>query len=316
MKLLTCIVLCLLLCSTFAFQKDKTRKKLSTRHAQQHHKIGKLSMRTHEPDGTEANNGGNDEGPSPVVAEEQEDADKKLIEKMGENDWDTLKKATFELGKMFEATKECAEAADQVSENIERLDKLKSAGEFAIALSNINSGDEIDSKYNALKQFVDTAAEFVEIPGVHEFLQAYSIIMDSILKSINSWRESAKNADRQTTSIYHPGAWGGDLYETLNKACENQEITFSRSVKNWFISNAPLLKKITELSPLEFKKDSWEFTKNHLPATAMNEDVLRNWVKEFWPVAAWLAFGPTTENNRFCMCRGDQTARQGGCWDA
>jgi len=82
----------------------------------------------------------------------------------------------------------------------------------------------------------------------------------------------------------------------------NSLIILSRAAKNWFIDQAPLLEKLTQAKLVKFRDDAWTVTKKYNPSHAIDETVMRDWIRKYWPIASYLAFGETGAAQRFCMC--------------
>jgi len=198
-----------------------------------------------------------------------------------------------------------------------------------------------EDKLKFLQGFVEAATDFIELPGVHQMLQGASAAIGSILESIESWKKSIEDKTRMGYTIWNSGVFNDDVKAPLEAACELQygagaatadavansddttdttvapvvaaenanddKIVLSPAAKTWFIEHAKLLEKITQATLLKFRDDSlaMKLYKHLSPQRAVDETVMKKWIRIYWPVASYVAFGETTEGNRFCMCRSD-----------
>jgi len=285
-------LICLLLSSVLALQQERIHKKRAIHHRRV--------------------NGG-----------ASEPADEELAKAIKDNMWDEIRKLGKELGKMFEITESTVEAVEKVDEKQEQIATLTSAIDAAKQLYAVTATDGPEDKLKFLKSFVELSADLVELPGVHQMLQVTAAAIGSILESFESWKKSVQADDRQGNLIEHTGFFGDDLVTPLAEACEleygpggsvpqsgdehaNSLIILSRSAKNWFIDHAPLLEKLTQTKLVKFRDDAWTVTKRINPSHAVDETVMKDWIRKYWPIASYLAFGETTASQRFCMCSNDK----------
>jgi len=89
---------------------------------------------------------------------------------------------------------------------------------------------------------------------------------------------------------------------------DDSRIALSLETKNWFIAHADILEKITKSKLLKFNDDGVinKIKKRFSPARVVDEAVMRAWIRIYWPVASFTAFGENNAQRRFCMCRSDE----------
>jgi len=111
---------------------------------------------------------------------------------------------------------------------------------------------------------------------------------------------SNSNDDSTTTTPVPPRNLASNPGDNL--------IVLSSDAKSWFIKHADILEKATQAKLLKFKDDGMlsGLKKRFFPTRAVDEPVMQAWIRLYWPVASYVAFGETASGNRFCMCRADE----------
>jgi len=241
--------------------------------------------------------------------------DEELVKDIDSDNWNRIRDIGIQIGKNFETTEAIFEKAEKAVEYKELFDKATAVKEAADALENIN-GNDPNSKLEALRVFIHSAAEFVPIPGVHEFLLAYSSMIGGILDSLKTFEKAVQDKQAQGTTIQNPGVMDGglDLFTPLTKACTGSDFDLPVDARNWFYDHRDVLKAFSGTDV--WKPDPEHSVLVHVrPGKYSDMGVMKDWVKQFWPIAALVAYGRTTEGNRFCMC-GQDWAREplGDCF--
>jgi len=303
MRLLVCLVLIVLICSAHAIEKHERIRSVSSKKSG----LSRLIRRAHQ--GTEKvkhhiNNFG------------REKPDEELVNALTDDNWDRIRSLGIEIGKMFETTESIFEKAEETLEYVELAKKANAVKEAVEALKDIDGSDP-NSKLVALAAFCTSAAEFVPIPGVHEFLLAYSSMITAIVGSLQTFEKAVQEKQAQGTEIVNPGVMDGgrELYDPLSDACQGKDFELSVDARNWFYDHREILKAFSG-------SEVWKPDPNHSllvhAAHGRYSDigVMNDWVKKFWPIAALVAYGKTTEGVRFCMCGRDWARQQNGesCW--
>jgi len=322
MKLLSILLLvCMLSCSVLAFQKQgvKNHKK-------------RIGHRRGDGDG--------DDDPEGT----------KLAKAVSDDNWELIRKLGYSVGKMFDCAKESVEKVEGLEEAEKKVEAYTHGAEAALELYHVACDGTPEDKLKFLQSFVEAASDFIELPGVHQMLQFTASAIGSIIESIQSWKKSVEKDTRMGYTIWNSGVFDDDVKAPLSAACElkygagapaapsddtpsstdtpavaapvvvtenDNKIILSSSAKNWFIDHAPLLEKVTHAKLLKFRDDSilMRIAKHVTPQAAVDESVMKAWIRVYWPVASYVAFGETTEGNRFCMCRGDHARpNEGDCF--
>jgi hypothetical protein len=234
-----------------------------------------------------------------------ERSDEELAQDISNDNWDRIRDAAVEIGKMFEETERVFGGVEKGLEYFELAKKIKAVGETVEAMNNV--GPDGASKLEALKMFVHCAAEVIPIPGVHQFLLAYSAIIGNIIESFNAFQNEVRSKTTQLTKILHPGLMEGgvDLYNTFNHACKGGPFVLTTDVKSWFYEHKDILRAYTGVEVWKVDNSRAWIVKKLSGARSSDVAVMTAWIQTYWPIAALVAYGRTAEGIRFCLCNSD-----------